>query len=213
MDIYWYGQALFKLKGKLASVVIDPFDPEFVGLKLPKDLTADIAISTHDHKDHSNLAAVTGGPVLITGPGEYEIKGVAVTGVSVFHDASEGSERGKNTVFNINIEGLNVVHLGDLGHVLTETQVQDIGTVDILLIPVGGNFTIDAKVASEVVSQLEPRIIIPMHYGMEGLKFTLDPVDNFLKEMGVENLEPQPKFVISKDKLPDEPQTVVLSKA
>lgn len=212
MDIYWYGQALFKLKGKTATAVIDPYDPAFVGLKLPKDLAADIALSTHSHGDHNNIVAVTGSPIAITGPGEYDVKGVAISGIGVFHDKSNGSERGKNTVYNLNIDNLNIVHLGDLGHQLTQEQLEEIGNCDILLIPVGGVYTIDAKDASEVVAQLEPRIIIPMHYLTEGLKFELDPVEKFLKEMGAENVEVVPKLTITKDKLPDEPQVVVLSK-
>ncbi len=212
MDIYWCGQAMFKIKGKSASLIIDPFDPDFIGLKLPKDLSADVVLKTHDHKDHSNLKAVTDNPVEIIGPGEYEVKGVAMVGVPVFHDNKQGEERGKNTVYNINIDGLNIVHLGDLGHVLTEEQTQEIGSCDILMIPVGGLYTIDAKQAAEVVAQLEPKIIIPMHYLLPGLKVELAPVEEFLKEMGAEGIEPQPKLTVTKDKLPEEPQVVVLNK-
>ena len=213
MDIYWGGQAMFRLKGKNATVIVDPFDPEFVGLKLPKDLDADIAIKTHEHKDHSNLEAVTGDPVKISGPGEYEIKGVSITGVGLFHDTKMGEERGKNTIYNISIDNLNIVHLGDLGHVLTDDQAEEVGNCDILLIPVGSVYTIDAKVASEVVSQLEPRIIIPMHFKTEGLKFELEPVENFLKEMGLEDITAVPKLSITKEKLPEEPQVIVLNKS
>ncbi len=213
MDIYWYGQACFKIKGKNATVVIDPFDPEFVGLKLPKDLSGDIVLKTHDHKDHNFLSAVGGDPVQITGPGEYEIKGVAVVGVGVFHDKQNGAEKGKNTVYNIQIDGVSIVHVGDLGHQFTQAQLEEIGDTDILLIPVGGTYTIDAKDAAEIVAQLEPRIIIPMHYGIEGLKFPLDGVDKFLKEMGTEAITPQPKLSITKDKLPEESQVIILSKS
>ncbi len=213
MDITWYGQACFKLKGKSATVVIDPFDPNFVGLKLPKDLSADVVLKTHDHADHNYFAGVSGDPVKISGPGEYEIKGVAINGVGVYHDKQNGEERGKNTVYNLSIDNLNVVHVGDLGHQFTQEQLEEIGNCDILMIPVGGVFTIDAKDAAEVIAQLEPSIIIPMHYYLDGLKFQLDPVDKFLKEMGVEKVEPQPKLVITKDKLPEEPQVIVLSKS
>lgn len=213
MDILWYGQSCFKVKTKTTSIIIDPFDPEFTGLKLPKDTQAEIAISSHNHKDHSNLAAVSGDPVLVTGPGEYEIKGVAIVGVSTFHDDLKGAERGKNTVYNIQVDGLNIVHLGDFGqNSLTQEQIEEIGECDILMIPVGGVYTIDAKIGSEIVSQLEPRIIIPMHFKVPGLKFDLDEVTNFLKEMAVENAQPQPKLTITKDKLPDEPQVIVLNK-
>lgn len=214
MDIYWYGQACFKIKGKNATVVIDPFDPDFTGLKLPKDLIADIALKSHEHKDHSNLEGVGGNPVNIAGPGEYEVKGVAIIGVGTDHDKAEGKERGKNTVYNLEVDGLNIVHLGDLGHVLTQDQVEEIGGCDILMVPVGSVYTIDAEDATQIVSQLEPKIIIPMHYGgVPGLKFPLEPVDNFLKEMGAENTQPQLKLTITKDKLPDEAQVMVLNKS
>lgn len=217
MDIYWGGQALFKLKGKNAQVVIDPFDPQFTGLKLPKDLAADIVLSTHDHGDHNNVRAVAGPagakPMVFKEPGEYEVAGVVVSGISSFHDDSQGSQRGKNTIFHLMLDFLNIVHLGDLGQSkLTEEQVAQIGEADILLIPVGSVYTIDSKKASDIVSQLEPKIIIPMHYKIEGLKFELEGVEGFLKEMGAENVMPQPKLSISKEKLPEEPMVVVLSK-
>lgn len=213
MDIYFYGQACVKLKGKSATVFIDPYKEEFTGLKLPKDLSADMAISTHDHDDHNNLGAITDTVLKITGPGEYEVKGVSVTGVGTFHDKESGAQRGKNTIYNISIDGLNVVHLGDLGHTLSEEAVDELGATDILLVPVGGVYTIDAKTASDVVTQLEPKIVIPIHYKIGGLKFELDPVENFLKEMGFENTESLQKLSITKDKLPEEMQVVVLSKA
>lgn len=213
MDIYWGGQALFKLKGKTSTVIIDPFSLE-TGLKLPKDLQADSCLITHSHPDHNNPSALTGDPVVISGPGEYEVKGVAVTGVASFHDASSGSERGKNTIYHIYMDGLNIVHLGDLGQPeLTEEQVDEIGITDVLLIPVGGVYTITAKEAPSIISQLEPRIVIPMHYKIDGLKYELEGVENFLKEMGAENVVPAPKLSITKDKLPEETQVVVLSKS
>ena len=147
-------------------------------------------------------------------PGEYEVAGVVVTGIASYHDDSSGSERGLNTIFHLMFDGLNLVHLGDLGQSkLSEEQIAKIGQTDVLFIPVGSTYTIDGKVASDIVSQLEPKIVIPMHFFTEGLKFQLDPVDKFLKEMGVENIVAQPKLSITKDKLPEEPQVVVLSKS
>jgi len=215
MDIYWYGQACFKIKGKNATVLIDPFDPDMLGLKAPKgsDFEGDVVLMTHGHPDHNFTKIVSGSPVEVAGPGEYEVKGVSINGVQVFHDKSEGSERGKNTIYSIQIDGLTIVHVGDLGHTLSEDQIQEVGDADILLVPVGGVFTIDGKDASEVVSQLEPKIIIPMHYKLPGLKIELAEVENFLKEMGVEGVVPQPKLTITKDKLPEEPQVVVLNKS
>lgn len=213
MDIYWYGQSCFKIKGKTTSVIIDPYDPEFVGLKLPKDMEAQVVLSTHSHKDHANINAVSGKPLAIAGPGEYEVSGVSVTGVSTDHDAAGGSERGRNTLYHVMIDGINIVHVGDLGHVLTEEQVSEIDNVDILMVPVGGTFTIDGETAAKVVAQLEPKIVIPMHYKIPGLSIEIEDVEPFLKEMGAESAQPQPKLTITKDKLPEEPQTVVLNKS
>lgn len=213
MDIYWYGQALFRIKGKTASVVVDPYDADFVGLKAPKMEEADIVLVTHQHRDHNYTSLVSGPSMVFSGPGEYEVKGAVITGISSFHDNSKGQERGLNTIYQIFMEGLNVVHLGDLGQdKLTEEQILAIGQTDILMIPVGGTYTINSKQAAEIVSQLEPKIIIPMHYGIPELKFPLEEVDKFLKEMGAEEVVPQPKLSITKDKLPDEPTVVVLSK-
>lgn len=216
MDIYWLGQACFRIKGKNAQVVIDPYDPTFTGLKLPKDLSADIVLSTHEHQDHNNTAAVTSTnskPMVFSEPGEYEVLGVVITAIDAFHDSTNGSERGKNTIFHLMFDGLNIVHLGDLGQLeLTETQVAQIGQTDILLVPVGSVYTIDGKQAAAIVVQLEPKIIIPMHYKIDELKFELEGIEKFLKEMGAEGIIAQPKLSITKDKLPEEPQVVVLAK-
>ena len=216
MDIYWLGQACFRLKGKSASVVIDPFSAEFTGLTL-SSLEGDAVLVTHQHQDHNNWQSVRLGnekPLVFEGPGEYEVKGAVVTGIPSFHDNKNGQERGNNTIYHILMDGLSVVHLGDLGQEsLSEEQVQAIDLTDILLIPVGSVYTIAAKEAAGIVSQLEPKIIIPMHYKIPGLKFDLEPVDQFLKEMGSEGIEPQPKLSISKEKLPEEPMVVVLKQS
>lgn len=217
MDIYWYGQSCFKLKGKNVTILVDPYKPEYVGLKLPKDLSADTVLLTHAHEDHNFSQATTsingGKPMVFERPGEYEVGGVVISGVNSYHDNSGGSERGTNTIFHLLFDNLDIVHLGDLGqNKLTEEQIVEIGQVDILLIPVGSIHTIDAKAASDIVVQLEPKIIIPMHYKIEGLKIELDGVENFLKEMGAERVVPVPKLSITKEKLPEEPQVVVLSK-
>lgn len=217
MDLYWYGQAMFRLKGKTQTVIIDPFDPDFVGLKLPKEREADVVLSSHNHQDHnftqSLLNPQGGQPPVFIHPGEYEVGGVVITAISSFHDDTQGSQRGLNTIFHLLFDNLNIVHLGDLGqYKLSEDQIAQIGETDILLIPVGSVYTINGKVAAGIVAQLEPKIIIPMHYFWEGLKFQLEKVDNFLKEMGVEGVIPQPKLSITKEKLPEEPMVVVLSK-
>lgn len=213
MEIYWYGQSCFKIKGKTATVVIDPYEPEFTGLKLPKDLEAQVVLTTHPHKDHNNVGVVGGDPLVVAGPGEYEKAGVSILGVKTFHDNSRGVDRGPNTLYQILMDGISIVHTGDLGHILTDEQDNQIDTADILMVPVGGGYTINAEAAAKVVALLEPGIVIPMHYKILGLKFELEPVDYFLKEMGVENITPLSKLSITKDKLPEETQVVVLNKS
>lgn len=206
------GQAAFKIKGKSATLIIDPFDPSFTGLKIPKDLSADLVLVSHQHDDHNFTAAVEGQPLVVAGPGEYEAKGVGVLGVGTYHDDSSGSQRGKNTVYKILLDGVSLVHLGDLGHTLSDGQVDQIERCDVLMVPVGSVYTIGSQVAASVVAQLEPKIVIPMHYKLPDLKFELLGVEGFLKEMGAEGAVPIPKLSITKEKLPEETQVVLLSK-
>ena len=229
VDIWFYGQSCFKVKGKSASIVFDPYNEEFTGLPKLK-LEADIVCVTHDHKDHNNVEAVSGAseknepsgpgappdrrPFVISGPGEYEISGVNIVGIDSFHDDKDGSERGKNTIYHIEIDEVNIVHLGDLGHKkLTQEQAETLSTCDILLIPTGGVYTIGYKDAPDIIAQVEPKIVIPMHYKLPGLKFDLDPVDKFMAAMGKEKAQPQSKLSISKEKLPQEVEIVLLSTA
>lgn len=212
MDITWLGHSAFKVKGKTATIAIDPYDSDSVGLKLPK-VEADIVTISHDHSDHNFLQGVAGHSFVATGPGEYEIKGISFVGTASWHDDKQGSERGKNTIYTFNIDGLSLCHLGDLGQEsLTEAQVDEIGQVDVLIIPVGGVYTIDAATAAKVVAQLEPKVVIPMHYKDPELKLDLEPVENFLKEMSKENIEPQAKYSVTAEKLPEELEVVVLQR-
>lgn len=217
VDIWWYGQACFKVKGKATSLVFDPYDSDFTGL-LPLKVEASIVCVSHDHKDHNNTQAVKpveGGerPFIISGPGEYEISGINIVGIPSFHDERQGQDRGKNTLYLVTVDEVNVVHLGDLGQKkLEQDQVEQLSSCDVLLIPVGGVYTIDAKSASDIIAQLEPKIVVPMHYKIEGLKFGLDTVDKFLTSMGKEKLEAEPKLSISKERLPEEVEVVVLAK-
>ncbi|MBI4321819.1 MAG: MBL fold metallo-hydrolase [Chloroflexi bacterium] len=208
MEITWLGHACFRIKGKDATIVTDPYDKS-VGYQLGKQ-TADIVTVSHEHFDHNADGAVGGNPKLVKGPGEYEIKGVMITGIQTFHDGEGGKKRGKNTVYLIEMDDLVTCHLGDLGHVPTPEQVEQMSNVDILLIPVGGNFTINASQAAEVISLLEPKIVIPMHYKTEVVKLEIDPVDKFCREMGVKAVQPQPKLVVNKNTLPAESQIVLL---
>ncbi|HCS79323.1 TPA: hypothetical protein DIV55_06325 [Patescibacteria group bacterium] len=220
MDVIPLGHSAFKLKGKLATVICDPYDPEMTGLKLPKNhLKAHIVTVSHQHPDHNYTKPVEpedeeSEVLIFSEPGEYEVRGVEVTGIGTFHDNSEGSERGTNTVFRITVDGIHIVHCGDLGHQLTEAQLEQIGNCDILLIPVGGHFTIGPTDAVKVVNALEPGIVLPMHYKRTGLNeknfAPLVEVGEFLKEIGKEAVVAQPKLSISKDKLPEETQVIVL---
>ena len=214
MEITYLGHSSFKLRGKTVTVVTDPYDGGLVGLKFPKHTSADIVTVSHDHNDHNALTSVEGSPFVVGGPGEYDVKGVGIVGIGVFHDEVRGAKRGKNTIYRIELDAIRIVHLGDLGHTLTSDQVDGLDGVDILLIPVGGIYTIDAKVAAEVVTAIEPSIVIPMHYNREGLDQkmfgTLAPVSTFLKEIGKEGSQAQPKLAITKDKLPQELQVIIL---
>ena len=152
-------------------------------------------------------------PLVITGPGEYEISQMDIVGIASYHDSKQGAERGKNTIYNAKVDDINIVHLGDLGQPkLSEEQVEQLSSCDVLFIPVGGVYTISAKEAPDVISQIEPKIVIPMHYKIDRLKFDLAPVDKFLSAMGKAKKEPQNKLSLSKDKLPEEIEIVVLNK-
>jgi len=208
MEITWYGHSCFRLRGKEATVVTDPYGPDY-GYTLPH-IRAEIVTISHHHPDHDYARGIKGNPKVIEGPGEYEIRGVFITGIPTFHDRRQGKDRGSNTVFLFDIDDLRVCHLGDLGHVLDQSQVEALGDIDVLLIPVGSVYTINAAQAAEVVSLLEPKIVIPMHYKTKASTVKLDPVRKFLKEMGMEELAPQESLKVTKGSLPEETQVVVL---
>jgi L-ascorbate metabolism protein UlaG (beta-lactamase superfamily) len=209
MEITWLGHSCFRLKGKQASVITDPYSPA-TGYTLGK-VTADIVTVSHQHPGHSYVQGVSGEPRILKSPGEYEAAGILMVGVHTFHDAEKGALRGKNTVFVIDVDDVMICHLGDLGHVLTAEQVAEIDGVDVLLVPVGGGSTIDAVQAAQVVRQLEPKIVIPMHYKTESVKKDLETAERFLKEMGVKEIVPQPKLLANKNSLPLTMQVVLLS--
>ena len=216
MKISWYGQSFFQIitqKGKenKLSLVIDPFS-EYIGLRLPK-LETDILLITHDHPDHNNKKAVLGQPFLIEGPGEYEIKEVFIQGIPGFHDNVKGKERGQITIYTIEAEGISLCHLGDLGQAeLTSDQLEEIGHIDILMIPIGGKYTISAKEALKIMSQIEPKIIIPMHYSLPKLKVKLEGINEFLKILGIKSIEPLAKLSIKKRDLSEEEVKIIVLK-
>lgn len=214
MQIIWHGQACFSLKGKNAVIVTDPYSEE-IGLKLPK-LEADIVTVSHQHFDHNNTAAVSGQPKIFEWPGEYETKEIVITGIEAFHfsesEGKEGEKRGKIIIFCFELDGLKICHLGDLGHRLTSGLTEAIGEVDVLFIPVGGIYTIGAEKAHEVIEQIEPRLVIPMHYKIPGLKIDLAPLEDFLKEIGLKNPEEKEVLKISKSDLSEEKTEYVIMK-
>jgi L-ascorbate metabolism protein UlaG (beta-lactamase superfamily) len=216
MHIIWHGQSFFQIlaaraKAEQVSIAIDPFD-ESTGLK-PPSFSADILLITHDHSDHNNKKIIKGEPLTIEGPGEYESKEIYIMGIPSWHDEKEGKEKGANAIYVIDAEEMRICHLGDFGQKeLTTEQIEKIGDVDILMVPVGGNFTLDAKGAAKVIAQIEPRIVIPMHYHLPNMKIKLDGVDQFLKEMGKKTVESQPKLLIKKKDLPAEETNIVVLK-
>jgi len=209
MEIVWLGHSCFRIRGREATIVTDPCPPSS-GYAIGKP-TADIVTISHPHPDHTYTKAIAGSPTVLDGPGEYEIHGAFVTGVTTYHDSERGADRGPNLAFIMEMEDIRVCHLGDLGHTPTAEQAEEMTGVDILLIPIGGDTTIDGPKAAEIVSLLEARLIIPMHYQTSATKGKLDPPDRFLKEMGVTaSAEPLAKLAITRSSIPHETQVMVL---
>jgi len=209
LDVTWLGHGCFRLRGRGAAVVTDPYPPA-IGLKLSR-MDADVVTVSHDHDNHSYTQVVRDPTYVIRGPGEYEVAEVSVIGVPTYHDADKGARLGRNTVYLIEIDDVRVCHLGDLGHKLDDVEAEAVASPDVLLVPVGGHMAMNGAQAAEVVRQLEPRYVVPMHYAIPGLKLQLDPIDRFLKEMGVTASEPQPKLAVQKSSVTEyETKVVVL---
>lgn len=212
MQINYLGHSCFKIKTKNTILITDPFD-QYIGFSMP--LTkADIVTISHEHKDHNYLKKIEGNPFIIRAPGEYEIADISIFGLRAFHDKVKGAERGRNTIYTIRTEEISLCHLGDLGHKLSDKQLEEVNGVDVLFIPVGGVYTIDPKEAVEVVNQVEPKIVIPMHYKSSGLDDKifggLATLDDFLKEIGALEARKENKLVISKVSLPEEMEVICL---
>ncbi len=209
MDISWLGHACFRIKGKNSTVVTDPFSP---GLGYPPltRLSASIVTVSHDHPGHNYLEGVRIERRQVVRPGEYEIGGVLIVGISTFHDNQKGARHGRNIVFLIHLDDLTVLHLGDLGHLLTTEQMEQIEDVDVMLVPVGGGSTLDAAAAAATVRQIEPKLVVPMHFGLPPADRGLAPVSRFLKEMGLKEIEPRPRLNVTRSNLPQDTQVVLL---
>ena len=210
MNIRWHGHSCFRLESKEATLLIDPF-PREIGLKPPK-IDADIILSTHGHYDHAYLDGAPKESFIIKEPGEFEKSGITIQGLLSYHDNVKGMQRGLNTIYIITLEDMRICHLGDIGQEsLTQEQVSEIGTVDILFIPIGGTYTINAAQAIKIIQEIEPKIIIPMHYMVDGLLIDLDGPEKFLREIGI-TPEQVDTFKIAKKNLPtDEMKLVTFS--
>ncbi|MEA1962312.1 MAG: MBL fold metallo-hydrolase [Bacillota bacterium] len=206
MKITWFGHACFSIESDGKRIVTDPFDADVGYPVVPRE--ADLVTISHEHWDHNAVQVFNNEPRVIRGNGEFSESNIKIQGFPSFHDKQEGIERGTNTIYKITTEGIDLLHLGDLGHVLGQGQVQQIGKVDVLLVPVGGTFTIDAEEACQMVELLKPRIIIPMHYGTPVLSFSLLPLEAFTihydKVTKKDNLE------INCEGLPEKTELIVL---
>ena len=214
MDITWYGLSCFRIREAGVTVVCDPYDTG-LGLKLPK-LRADIVTISHERAGHSSSDLVTGEPKILRGPGEYEVRNVFVTGATTFHRPRNGELPERNVVFFLDFGSFSIGHLGDLGEVPSQSEIEELnlGEVDILMVPVGGGATLDPTRAVEVIGMFEPKIVIPMHFAQPELTADwaekLEPVDRFLRELGVSAPEPEETLKVTKVSLPDETQVVLL---
>ncbi|MGA7733742.1 MAG: MBL fold metallo-hydrolase [Chloroflexia bacterium] len=209
-EITWLGHACFRIKSRDATVITDPYDKS-LGLGTLNQ-KAEIVTISHDHPHHNALSGVKGEPFVVSSPGEYEVRGVFVTGVWSFADSKEGKERGRNNIFLFHLDDTVVCHLGALGHTLNSRQLEALGDVDVLMVPVGGDASLSAGKATEVISQIEPRIVIPMHYGTGKESVELDALDRFMKEIGIKEWTPQEKLAI-KGSEGDGPMQVVVLEA
>lgn len=206
MEINWLGHSCFRLKGKAATVLMDPFDPS-LGLPMVANPTADVVTVSIDLPGHNCVSAVAGEPAVIDGPGEYEVAGILITGIRSRSAREQGS---RNTIYLLEMDDMRLCHLGDLAKVPKSDLVELVGAVDILMVPVGGQQTLDATMASETISVLQPKMVIPMHYRTSLFDAELEPLDRFLREMGLKDPVPQPKLNIAKGTLPETTQVVVM---
>jgi len=209
MEITWLGHSCFLIRGKGKTIITDPCHPD-LGYRLGEP-EADIVTLSHFHPGHNYIEGVANNPKQIKSPGEYEIGGIFITGIPTFHDDKKGELRGKNTIYIIEMDGITLCHLGDLGHPLGPNLVEELGDVDILFLPVGEISTIPVDTAVEIVRQLEPPIVIPMHYKTEAFNGEFSPVDKFLDKMRIRELEARPKLSITSSSLPTPTQTIVLN--
>ena len=211
MEITWYGHSCFRLTERgLATMVTDPYDHTTAGYS-PLKLKADIVTVSHEAPGHGYLPAAKGYSRLITGPGEFEIGGVFITGVQTNGQGKRSPDEPRNTLYVFDYDGVNVAHLGDLRRVPSQTEVEALGTVHVALVPVGGGGGLNSAKAAEVISLLEPGFVIPMHYGTPASLIKLAPLSKFLKEMGLGAQEVQPSLKVTRTSVPEETHVVILA--
>jgi L-ascorbate metabolism protein UlaG (beta-lactamase superfamily) len=210
MEITWYGHSCFRLTERgLSSVVTDPFDHRVAGFE-PLKLRGEIVSISHDAPGHNFLSGVKNKAYVITGPGEYEIGGVFITGVQTNGHKKRDTDEPRNTLYVFDFDGVTVAHLGDLQRIPSQAEVEALGNVHVALVPVGGGGGLNAAKAVEIISLLEPGIVIPMHYGTPASAIKLAPVGKFLKEMGLGEIAPQPSLKVTRSAIPEETRVVVL---
>jgi len=210
MEINWHGLSCFRLTDRgMASVVTDPYDHNVAGFE-PLKLRGEIVTVSHDAPGHNFVSTVKGRNRVITGPGEFEIGGVFITGVQTNHRTKSSPEELRNTLYVFDYDGITIAHLGDIQKVPNQTEVENLGGVNVALVPVGGGGSLNAAKAAEIVSLLEPGIVIPMHYQLPESNLDLSPISRFLKEMGVGEIEPVPSLKVTRTSVPAESRVVVL---
>lgn len=210
MELTYLGHACFRIRGKKGTVVVDPYSKD-IGFLMPK-IKADAVLITHQHDDHNADERVKDYRVKIEGVGEYEVGGIKITGIASFHDKEKGKKRGRNTIYKIVVDGIEVVHLGDLGCDLTDEQIEILNKVEVLLVPVGGKYTIDADEAVEIVKELEPSVVVPMHFMEKGKKIDIDPVDKFIEKIDSRPNKVGKKLTLKEEDLGEETELVLMSR-
>ena len=217
MKIKWYGHSAFLITSDQGlKIITDPYESGAYGGALAYGKIqdeADLVFTSHDHADHNHVKGLPGKPEVVRESGSRTARGISIKGIPTFHDPSKGSERGSNLIFKFQVDGIQICHAGDLGHVLSDQEVKEVGPVDILLLPVGGYYTIDPKEATRVSEQVKPKVLIPMHFKTEKCGFPIAPVDDFLKGKATVKRVPESEFSFDKATLPKQMEIVVLNHA
>lgn len=217
MKIRWLGHAAFLIESEKGTrIITDPYESGGYGGAVgygPIDQEADVVVVSHGHSDHSFVEGVPGSPEIVKGPGRHQAAGIEFNGVACFHDDSNGRERGKDTMFVFEVDGITVCHTGDLGHQPTDEQLKSLGRVDVLLVPVGGMYTIDAAEATRLAQRLSAKVVIPMHFQTDKCTFPIATVDDFLKDKQAVRRDGSSEVTLARDSLPGQTEIIVLEHA